>query len=986
MKIYKHEFDLLNNMITSLKKDDGNKELESVFNNVNATIYTKMLKYMNGNQFKPYGEGNLIKFLRIFNPKRDNRDDDVDDNYRISIESEEAIQHYCITNELIPETYVVEKKNKLESLYLNDFNSRINLKLEETVDDYDVDNILKKPKYFRLIERKSFITKDELFRFDFSCVRSNDKQTSRRGASTFTKSNLHSQPKKYEIEIEINKNSPAFADKNKLIKNLMKFISHYNFVSTEYRHHLREEQENTILNKYMKVTGIKSTRYAWIGPKPVTLEHRHLNEKSSPNILQGYGVTDKADGLRCLLFIDEINDVYAITMNKKIHPLKIKIEGDELKNSVLDTEYIFRTKNGIRIEKYAIFDIYVKNGENVMKLPFKTVDKSQDRYGLMKLFSVKNEKKTLTVSRKEFIFPAKPTKIWSAIRAELERLPTLEYHTDGIILQPMSLVVGGYMENNEVPRLTGKRWDAVFKWKPSEENTIDFLVKYNKKEITKELYPIENEVRSIMNCILHVGGFKEEICDMMYKDTTNPIKGAVPFQPTSPIIDDSYLMKLPLSSEKSIPKTELNEPIENYSVVECRYDLSRPLGFRWIPMRIRYDKTEAYRSSERERKAAAMNFIETAESIWKLTHQPVTEKMIKTGQDLISDDEIEAINIENERYFRNRPNHKVNKIHGLQKFHNEVIRKRSMIDKYANQGDYVLDLTCNKGQDIKKYIDNDVEFLFGIDANEGNIHNRYHGTCSQYIRYRNIHRKRIPLMAFLSTTADKPIEKIESYNKMIDKKAVESIFEGKSANDYKLLERMRDYGKDGFNIVQMMFSIQYYMKDKETIDKVFQNVTNHIRPGGIFMLCALNGKKVANLLKNKNMYTEYDENKEIVWQIERDFDNSTKNEVGGEEEGKDTEDDDDKTGGEIILNDDETSLGKKINVYIDLVKNPLPEYLVNFDYLDLYLNELGFVQEEMFDFKDIHRSSNNEERFKMTNYESRYSYLHTYAIYRKKME
>ena len=45
-----------------------------------------------------------------------------------------------------------------------------------------------------------------------------------------------------------------------------------------------------------------------------------------------------------------------------------------------------------------------------------------------------------------------------------------------MIFTPTNLAVGAYAEN-EQPKLSGS-WNRVFKWKPPEENTIDFLVKF----------------------------------------------------------------------------------------------------------------------------------------------------------------------------------------------------------------------------------------------------------------------------------------------------------------------------------------------------------------------------------------------------------------------------------------------------------------------------------------------------------------------------
>ena len=51
------------------------------------------------------------------------------------------------------------------------------------------------------------------------------------------------------------------------------------------------------------------------------------------------------------------------------------------------------------------------------------------------------------------------------------------YKLDGLIFQPINLAVGQDYPGQNV-KFIGKRWQANFKWKPEEHNTIDFKVKF----------------------------------------------------------------------------------------------------------------------------------------------------------------------------------------------------------------------------------------------------------------------------------------------------------------------------------------------------------------------------------------------------------------------------------------------------------------------------------------------------------------------------
>ena len=71
---------------------------------------------------------------------------------------------------------------------------------------------------------------------------------------------------------------------------------------------------------------------------------------------------------------------------------------------------------------------------------------------------------------------SKPSKsILKYSKKILDKSGGFEYFTDGLIFLPMSLPVKGMIEGESVKSIKGT-WKLNYKWKPPEENTIDFKI------------------------------------------------------------------------------------------------------------------------------------------------------------------------------------------------------------------------------------------------------------------------------------------------------------------------------------------------------------------------------------------------------------------------------------------------------------------------------------------------------------------------------
>ena len=76
----------------------------------------------------------------------------------------------------------------------------------------------------------------------------------------------------------------------------------------------------------------------------------------------------------------------------------------------------------------------------------------------------------------------------------------------------------------------------------------------------------------------------------------------VQFRPTNPHDEDAGICNIMLKNDGEIMlmMTEEGEYFEEFTIVEFRYDKSKEANWRWIPIRVRYNKTQKLLSGSRE--------------------------------------------------------------------------------------------------------------------------------------------------------------------------------------------------------------------------------------------------------------------------------------------------------------------------------------------------------------------------------------------------
>ena len=281
-------------------------------------------------------------------------------------------------------------------------------------------------------------------------------------------------------------------------------VYNINTVIYETKNILSMNEKKKVLEDYYKLTKYKK----FMGPDLVTLNRESLNIEKEGNIFKNYLVTEKADGERYLLYINLSKKGYLINKN-----LEVKDSGKNFPNTngewLIDGEYITKDKDDIDINLYMIFDVYfatdetmkpahmypfymkkgIDNNRNDILDSFKyIVENSKNNKGILSLnigfkqylegnikLQKNQSKNTKILTRsKELLLKGGYIKEGNKWKYEKEN-NTYAYKIDGLIYLPSDLSVKGDYNGNNLKDISG-RWYYNYKWKPPEENTIDFKV------------------------------------------------------------------------------------------------------------------------------------------------------------------------------------------------------------------------------------------------------------------------------------------------------------------------------------------------------------------------------------------------------------------------------------------------------------------------------------------------------------------------------
>jgi ribA/ribD-fused uncharacterized protein len=779
-----------------------------------------------------------------------------------------------------------------DTLDVPDFFSRFTLRTEKHVKD-DYSGSVDDPRaQIRLLHRRMFYFPGNEFRVDFSMVKS-------RNAGQTLREVLKNTPT-YELEIEYTpRKTPRMPIeiRRSLYKILENLLGAY-----QETHHILPLSDLQRYSQEFRLSGN-------IFYNPVTLERQHVGKERPFNILSGYTVTNKADGERCGLYVCRDRKLIRVTPTGIVTYTGLTAIDDSHVEDFLDGEYISE-KN-----LFCIFDVYKYLRRDVKGLPLFTTDDDIAKYplssrlGCAKRF-VQDIKKDFTAEPGEIL--RIETKLFlagdgSAMEEAIQRIldTEFEYEIDGLIFTPRSSSVAPPTD------VKGRRWIRVYKWKPPHQNSIDFLVRYgNTPEYDVQLKQM------VKKGTLYVGRSPGEDfvypCETLTGEYVPPkipvdIKTEstyVPsvFQPSAPRDPDAYIIRLKLN-EKDIPVDSKGNKIEDNTIIECSYDIDNQL---WNVMRTRYDKTYEYRVLG---KAQYGNDIKTAESVWTSIHVPITETMIREIYTSPIDD-----TYEDDMYYRDDIDSRDRILKKVYSFHNAI--KDSQYQTYVVPGNTILDLACGRAGDLYKWINCGASKVFGLDIAETNLTGARQGACVRYLKEKAKNpRGNLPKVLFAQADMTKRFEDQDS-------KYLNIVFGNEPATTPYLTQFK---GIQTWDCTTCQFAIHYACETEDT----FRNFVHNLRHcKSIFFGTYLDGKSVYSLLVGKDRHT-FRERGKVFAEITKKY-----NDEGEWKE----------------------EFGQQIDVLLETIVKPTPEYLVPFEKVQEILREAGFEIIETKPFQDIYTS------------------------------
>lgn len=925
MELKSEEIDSLKNLLDSWLLNN-NQELEATFGEkgqVDSSRFLAVAQRLKGKGFTAIPQD---EYLTI----------SLQNNLRFTIQGMEMIEDYCRNEDIQGKGAIVMIKDKVgteedrDSKKLKEYDVKVKLRRELPLDMEDarvkaaITGWGQQAKYFRLIRRWSF--EGLGCRFDLSMVRSTikDERGIWKRITSFQQQNVPAAPPTYEIEVELVRSAETTVNRDQALSVFIRGLGEILRGLQRCSLLIRNSVKAKVLAEYEEV--VKTNRFR--GVNPVTLERKDME----PGVARGdnirfgsYNVTDKADGLRAMGFCTGKGELFLIDMAMNVYRTDLKRE--ECKHSLVDGEWITQNKKGEAVNQFLLFDIYVATGGADVSQKNFWVYGSEDggRYFELKEWMKKWDANapskapplnSLRVSLKTFLFnpPNNEGGIFPKCAQMLDKVSP--YNTDGLIITD---------NISFLPEQPGIRFNKQFKWKPPKDNTIDFLVKYVKDKDDPKADKLEEVIKpgtletiKYKTLRLYVGsstdpayndprytilyqrplpsgrpGWKKGKKSFTMKPVLfNPKENSDPFASVCNLqaIEDLGTKEFYVSTEIHVDENGRQsggDPIQDNSIVEMRYDITAEPGWNWIPVRIRYDKTERLLQGTIQR---TLNSDETAESVWNSIHMPVTEHMIRTGSAAPSTEEREQLMalvqskapITKQYYHRDPYAKNIEIAKNLRAFHNIYIKENILIKPAVQAGGKtVWDMSVGQGGDLRKYSEAGCTMMLGSDVAGEGIRDPVSGA---YRRYMNLlvsvssyYRETIPPMLFIVADSSKPYRNgvagvdTEEANML---KAV--LGEEPSERVAPYVERIwKGKYKTGVDLMSCMFSLHYFFQDYTTWEGFKNNIRDNLKVGGYFICCYTDGNVIYNLLRNVDKGEEIVgtlADNRVLYRIEKQYD------------------------------------------------------------------------------------------------------------------
>lgn len=844
------------------------------------------------------------------------------DNVRVVVKGAENIHKVCTTNSFKGTPLMVERKARYfgndgqDVVDVPEAGLRFTLRKEDEVRRDFTGTPMDAKSHIRVINRRSWKTQDGLLQIDFSMVKSKTK-------STRSFSDVLRQNPAYELEVEVlNRKASAKDIVNSLLIHVERMLAAFQGSSFLL--------PSSDVERYQ--TEFASSRHKFVNP--VTMKRRHLRADRPNNILSGYTVTNKADGQRCFLMVMRDKRVLMVRPNGVITWTGITATNAIHVNDVVDGEYIED------LNLFCIFDVYSFRGADQARLPLFTTDEDiranpmKSRLGCAHEFVsdlrrdfVMASGRPLRVETKLFLAGDGPA-MEEAINTMLST--KFEYETDGLIFTPRASPVAPLSDRK------GNTWTTVYKWKPADQNSIDFLVKFKagdsfdtvlKKPVFRgQLYIGRTRGFDIVYPLETMTG--EYTPPQMAPDlrviaeTRDRVPGV--FQPSVPRNPDAYQIAIPLDA-KGVPVDVKGTRVEDNTIIECVRNVE---SNNWTILRTRYDKTYQYRVLHQSQFG---NDVSTANSIWTNIHVPVTEEMLTTCVSNPPDD-----TFEDDLYYRDDLGSRDRVLKDTYAFHNRI--KADLFKQMIKPGYTLLELAMGRGGDLLKWKEAKPSRVVGMDIASGNLESPVQGACVRYLR----EKERGPLPAALFLVGDMTQPLYEQDNRYT------RILAGLEPAPTPYLQQFA--GLKMFDAISCQMAMHYACTSEETFKVFTKNLIDHGK--GVFFGTCMDGAAVyASLLGKEG--TLFRADGQVFGEIKKRY---TDGDTWREE------------------------FGQMISVKLESFEKPMDEALVPFGKVTELLAEAGY---ELVDTKLFAEHYNQQTSITLTQEHQAFSFLHRSFVFKR---
>jgi SAM-dependent methyltransferase len=927
---------LLNEIEKMYKKITPTSEFEFMFfknEMMYAEYFIKILKYLSAKSKRDKLPIHNIVTLDI------NYTASNSDTYRVSVNTQKSINNvikllhnrnnHVIFSTLVKlhekdDTITIMKKSKnlKNVITIDEFDMKLRLAEETSVTKKEIEELsnlndtVQKNIIFRYKQRVSLQiekSKDATLSIDLT----NIKQS--KNINTIEKA-----IPAYELEIDLSakkENLPKTILTNiySIITTLIKIIQESNFI-------IKKSLQKEVLVAYANLWNMDPKKLTKLeGRQPESLEIQHAVDQL-PN---KYAVTDKADGERyALITYKNVTFLISKLLHVKNTGIILDKKVEKYNNTLLDGELIFINSEGRHIfmcfdcmyfcnkdtkeisllqERLKCADELIENcyllgsqtgykiGEYTKKFDIEDVIKfySNDITEFMKALNgdIKKEKAYPLIRRKYFIFSqgAQPNEIFRYASLIWEKYTKdknvhCPYLLDGEITQPV-----------DQKYITGKLSKfRDYKWKPNEKNSIDFYVLYERDKKTGNIVNLYDNsdvadntqvpkdesvpMGSVISTQLANKPYK--ILNLYVGKSIKGVETPIPFEPEKDSVKNLAYLFLQDGEVRDIS----GNIIQDGTVVEFYYntDSSVPDKYRWVPIKTRYDKTEAvYRY-----KMNYGNYFTVANMVWRSIKNPFTMDDIN----ILSQD---AMYAKHNNILRGKIDHSIIL---SERQENEYFQIKSRLAKpmrnfnnwvksvliytyinsvYEKDGRQLsaMDIGCGKGLDIMKYYYGKVEFCINIDPDINLLLSPVDGAVSRYNQLKKTHPN-FPRMYFIHADA----------SVLLNYEEQNIVLGGMSDQNKEFMIKLFSSGNkmkvDRINCEKT----QQFLENNTTWGNFCSNINDFLNPGGYFMGTAFDADAIIKILEGKKNYSVYYTNtngeQSMLFDIVKKYNNVVHDDVG----------------------------------------------------------------------------------------------------------